>query len=414
MDRRRKEAMARALRFLLMAIAYGSLALFFYQCVRNMNKFNEIDLTSYIRASEWFFNGENPYQEVARRYIYPLFLLIVVYPFQSLMSSPVPKAVAAAVWAVGLYLSFFLALAASWKRLYDYETLLMALKKNVLAIALLVLLIHPSLQDEFLNGQVNLFVMGATAAFFVFLEKDRLFWAAFFLALATSVKIGPGLCVLYIVLTRQYRVALFFFPLVCFFVLILPYIINDQSLDYYRYFVTDVMPTITGSDFEGGFRSFSVISTLSYLFRISWYPPLKIFAVGVLAVCLLAPILRIMRESFRTANTLQRFTVFGVIVSTIPLTFPMSEAHHLLLQIIPLIAVIEYWRSVVRNGKSLFEDRLSLLFILSVLALHIGHGLKDTPIRLMGLIGIYGSLLRLLVLQKGNGHESGRLEYDGR
>jgi hypothetical protein len=274
--------------------------------------------------------------------------------------------------------------------------MLEALRKNILTAAIIIVIFHPSLQDEFLNGQVNLFVLGATAAFFLLLEKRNIFWAAFFLAVATSIKIAPGLCLLYAVMSRQYRAILYFVPMLFLMTLGLPYLINDLTLDYYRYFVTDVMPNITGSDFNGGFRSFSAISTFSYIFRVHWYPPLKILAVCLLAVGLITPIILYARKRLATSDSSLRFVTFGAMVAVLPLTFPMSEAHHLLLQIIPFVSIVAYWRTVVREARRLYRDGLSVLFILASLGLHIGHGLKDTPIRLLSLIAIYAGMLWLL------------------
>ncbi len=383
-------------KYIFIAFALVSLVLFFYQHIRNINKFADADLTSYIRASIWFFSGENPYQDVVRRFIYPQFLLLVLVPFHSVLASPMLRGITAFVWGLGLYLSFFLTLAASWKHLYGFKSFSESLKQNVPAIALLVMMTHPLLQDEFLNGQVNLFVMGSTAAFFFFLEKNKLFWAALFLAIATSIKIAPGFVLFYILFTRQYKVVLYYIPLVFIFVFGLPYLVNNNSLVYYRYFVSDVMPNITGSDFEGGFKSFSIISTLSYVLSIHWYPPLKILVVGLLTLGLFAPVCRMAFRNFKSKSFQFRFVTFGTMIAILPLTFPMSEPHHLLLQIIPFISIIAYWKEIWESGEKIYKDNLSVIFILCMLGYQIGHGLKDTPIRLLSLIGVYVGMILLM------------------
>lgn len=387
-------------KYVLIIFAFVSIVLFFYQHIRNINKFSDTDLTSYIRASIWFFSGENPYQDVVRRFIYPQFLLLILVPFHSVLASPLLRGITASFWGLGLYCSFFLTLAASWKRMYGYQSFDESLRRNITAIALLVVMTHPLLQDEFLNGQVNLFVMGSTVAFFFFLEKNKLFWAALFLSIATSIKIAPGFVLLFLLFTRQYRVVLYFIMLVFIFILGLPYLVNNNSLEYYRYFVTDVMPNITGSDFEGGFKSFSIISTLSYLLKIHWYPPLKILAVGMLSLGLFAPVYRLAIKDFRNKSFQFRFAALGAIIAILPLTFPMSEPHHLLLQIIPFISIIAYWRQIWESGRKIYHDNLSLIFILCLLGYQIGHALKDTPIRLFSLIGIYVGMILLMYKTK--------------
>ena len=74
----------------------------------------------------------------------------------------------------------------------------------------------------------------------------------------------------------------------------------------------------------------------------------------------------------------------------------MSEPHHLLLQAIPFLAILAYWKKTLDSGSGFFRDRLAVLFLLSVIGYHVGHGLKDTPIHLISLIGVYVGMLWML------------------
>jgi Glycosyltransferase family 87 len=393
----RKQLILNIVKTLIVIFGFISLVLFFYQSIRNYFKFSGIDLTSYIQASQWFFNGENPYQEVPRPFIYPQFILMVVYPLNLLQSSDIGKAIGVAIWSLGLYISLFLTYAASWKMLLKHQSLKEALIKNYVLIALMTIILHPFLQDEFINGQINLFVLGCTAGFFFMLQKDKQFLAALFLAAAISLKIAPGLCILYVVFTKQYRSVLYIIPLVLIFNLAIPYLINNQSLEYYIYFVSDVMPKITGLDFEGGFRSFSLLSTVSHLFKIHWNPLFKMATLGILAIGLFLPIYSLARNEFKGSNDYFKFVLFASIITIIPITFPMSEAHHLLLQTIPFLAVLIYWKTVVENsGTGIFKDKLSIIFSVGLMAYHIGHVLKPTPIRLFSIIIMYIGMVMLM------------------
>ncbi|MEW5796929.1 MAG: glycosyltransferase family 87 protein [Candidatus Zixiibacteriota bacterium] len=201
----------------VITVAAGSLLLFYYQSVRNYFKFAEIDFTSYLRASAWFFSAENPYQEVTRRYLYPLFLLVVVYPFTLLQQGPLGKSVSISVWSLGAVATFLATMAATWKHQFNLASKRSALRANLLPAALLVLMLHPFLQDEFLNSQANLYVLGCIAAYFFFLERDRQFWATLFLAAAASIKVAPALCLLYAVVSKQFRTPVYFVVLVVAF-----------------------------------------------------------------------------------------------------------------------------------------------------------------------------------------------------
>ncbi len=388
--------LTKVLTALVSIVAAVSLGIFFYQSIRNFFKFAEIDFTSYVRASAWFFNGENPYQEVTRRYLYPQFLLLIVYPFTLLQTGSFWKGMSIGLWSLGSMISFFLTLAATWKHSLGLPSLWSALKNNVVGAALLVLMLHPFLQDEFLNGQVNLYVLGAIAAFFFLLEKDYQVLAALFLAMATSIKIAPGLCLLYVFVSRQYRVVPYFLLFLVTLNLAVPYLINPHSLDYYGYFLDQVVPNLAGADAKYGFKSYSLLSTFSYAFSISWYPPVKLAVAGIVTCLLCLPILKYAPVWSSRPSFYHRFVVLAAIITIIPLTFPMSEAHHLLLQTIPYLAILGFWRELYIGGNSLLKDRLSLAFMLLVAGHHLGHGLKNTPIRLICLLGLYFCFLALL------------------
>jgi hypothetical protein len=176
----------------------------------------------------------------------------------------------------------------------------------------------------------------------------------------------------------------------------LPYLFNDQTLEFYKYYISEVLPAIEAKGRDGSFRSFSLLPSLSQLAGLTLPALWNLLAVGVLSIGLAIPIFRYSRREFNIQNNKFRFTAFGALVATIPLTFPISEAHHLLLQIIPFIAVLAYWRSVIESGGSIFRDRISLVFVLSVLLLQFGHIYKATPLRLFGVLAVYIGLIALL------------------
>jgi len=280
---------------------------------------------------------------------------------------------------------------------YKYHSLKEALIKNYFLIALMTIVMLPFLQDEFINGQSNLFIMGCTAGFFLMLQKDKQFLAAVFLAAAISLKIAPAICLLYVVFSKQYRSVLYVIPLVFLFNIAVPYLINNQSLAYYSHFISDVAPRLTGAETESGFRSFSLISTVSYIFDIHWNPLIKMAIAGFLAIGLFSPIYIFARNKFEESSNYFKFVLFASIITIIPITFPMSEAHHLLLQTIPFLALLIYWKSVVENnGTCFFKDKLSILSVFGLIAYHLGHALKPTPIRLISIIIIYISMVMLL------------------
>lgn len=385
-----------ATRWLVIAFSSLSVLLFFYQSIRNHNYLNGNDLTSYINSAAWFFNGENPYTAPVRRFIYPQFLLLIAYPLTFLQSGYFQKGISASAWSLVSYFAFFKTIALSLQ-FADASAIESGRNKSRwFEYSLLVLLLHPFLQDEFLNGQANLLMVGAAAGFFFMLQKNRLWIAALFLSIAISLKIGPIVLLAYPVVTRQYWVVPYTALLTILLVLILPYGVNSQSLEYYRYFISEVMPSISGSDFRAGFRSFSLLSTISFLFGIEWIPLLKMGAVGLIAAVLSVPILCFGLIGKGCTDRLFHLALFAAFLSVIPLTFPMSETHHLLILTIPFIVIILYFKRILGEHLSLFSDQLSLLFLGSMIAEHLGQVFKATPLRLIGLIGIYAGLFLLV------------------
>lgn len=381
---------------LLIALSGLAVLLFFYQSIRNHNYVNGNDLTSYLNSSRWFFAGDNPYTAPVRRFIYPLFLLIVCYPLSLLQNSPVQKVLAAGLWSLLAWFSFFRTIFSSWNSLYGPQRAAVRLRENLFGLALIVFLLHPFLQDEFLNGQVNLVMVGSLAGFFFALQKDRQFLAALFLSVAAALKIGPGLCLLFVFVTGHYRVVFYFLGLMFLWVIALPYMINDQSLAYYGYYIDTVVPHVAASDFEHGFAQYSLLSTISYALDLHWPPLAKMGAVCVVAFGLAAPIAAQGRKIPVDAPHRLGLIAFAALMPVIPLTFPMSEAHHLLILLLPLIVIIDYWKDLKGGPTAFWRDGLSLTFLASLLLLHIGHAVKGAPLRFLGLAVLYAGMIALL------------------
>lgn len=384
------------IRWLLIGLSGLAVLLFFYQSIRNHNYVNGNDLTSYFNSSRWFFEGANPYTAEVRRFIYPLFLLIVCYPLSLLQNGFAQKALAAGLWSLLAWFAFFRTILASWNSLYGPRRAVVRLRENLFPLALIVFILHPFLQDEFLNGQVNLVMVGSLAGFYFALQKDRQFLAALFLSVAAAIKIGPGLCLLFVLVTGHYRVVFYFVGLMFLWVIALPYLINDQSLAYYGYYLDTVVPHVAASDFEHGFKQYSLLSTVSYALDLHWPPLAKMGAVCLIALGLAAPILRLGRSAGRDLTPGTGLIAFAALMPVIPLTFPMSEAHHQLILLLPVVLIIDYWKNLKGLPGAFFKDRLSIVFLASLLLLHIGHAVKDIPFRFLGLAVLYAGMIALL------------------
>ena len=229
--------------------------------------------------------------------------------------------------------------------------------------------------------------------------------AALFLSAAAAIKIGPGLCLLFVFITNQPRTIVYFAGLMFLWVLGIPYLVNDQALVYYGYFVDTVLPQVAASDFEHGWRQYSILSSVSYAFDLHWQPLLKMITSCLIALGLAAPILVFGRRLPAAGEVRGRLTAFAALLPIIPLAFPMSEAHHLLILTLSLVVTLDYWKERLSGVGDMFEDRLSLTFLTAWLLLHLGHAVKPAPFRLLGLLVLYTAMVALLRRRQGSSLE---------
>ncbi|MEW5796930.1 MAG: hypothetical protein AB1772_11295 [Candidatus Zixiibacteriota bacterium] len=176
----------------------------------------------------------------------------------------------------------------------------------------------------------------------------------------------------------------------------IPLLFNSQSLDYYRYYMDEVVSQAAINEMQWGLKSFSLVSTVTYLLGVAWSPLWKAAAMIVLTVLLCVPLITYAPDWSTQPAFGHRLVFLAAIITVIPLVFPMSEAHHLLLQTIPYLVILAYWRDLYYMGMSVLEDKLSLAFLTIVIGHHVGHGLKQTPIRFFCLAGLYVCFVVLL------------------
>ncbi len=382
---------------LLFVFAFGSVALFSYQSVRNFNRPDGNDLTVYLNAADEFYQDVNPYQHEIRRYIYPLFLTTVLYPLALVAKSSIGKIAVSGLWAFLSFLVFFVTVRVIKRRVSDSGEVAgdaSSPRARVLFYALMIVALYPFLQDEFLNGQINLLVIGLVGLFFVLMESGKQMSAAFVLSVAVSIKLAPGIFILYALGQRQWRTVLYFAVMTPALIFGVPALVSSHVLEFYTYYIHIVTATLTAKEASFGFRSFSILSTVTHSLSVTLPSTTRIVLSGALTVVMSLPVFMYFRHGM--VSHFQRLGAFGLITSIIPLVFPMSESHHLLLLTFPVIVILVYLRGLLSAGVSLFRDNIAIVFMVSLLVLHIGQALKDTPLRFLGLCGLYFGLAFLL------------------
>lgn len=152
------------------------------------------DLVGYLEASRALYAGADPYHLPDRfPYIYPLFLAAVIRPLAA-----VPLPLATIVWFAfqSACLWYVLRTAGSHAGVHDAD--------RAAAAAAIVAVFGDVLQNEFLNGQVNLIVLALSVAA-IHLTDRKPHVASALLGAAIAVKLTPALLLLYWLIERRYR-----------------------------------------------------------------------------------------------------------------------------------------------------------------------------------------------------------------
>lgn len=152
------------------------------------------DLTAYLDAASKVWSGEVPYDAAATfPYLYPPAFAWLMQPLAAM-----PYGMAVLLWTFGSLLA--LCYAARWcqQRVRDSGREVPARATPWLTLALAIpffRIVHSNLT----NGQVNLLLVGACVLFAEALRRERPGRAGFWLALAITTKLTPGILVLLLV-----------------------------------------------------------------------------------------------------------------------------------------------------------------------------------------------------------------------
>ncbi len=203
-----------------------------------------IDFTSYLLSSKAFLAGNNPYHTGSPFiYIYPLFLTSVLIPLTVL-----PYWLSLLIWFLIGVLSFYLSIAIIIKLKKD-EVHISQSQASGLLILLLIIFLSNILQNNLLNGQVNILVMLLSILFFYFFVENKLILASAFLAVAISIKIVPVIFLIVSIKKKNFPLLLYTFLFVLILCILLPYLINGHNVfEYYQDYLNEfVLLKINGA-----------------------------------------------------------------------------------------------------------------------------------------------------------------------
>jgi hypothetical protein len=245
---------------LTLALIAGALLVLLLQTYRQAYRPEGYDFTSYLLSAKALWAGSDPYKTgTTFEYIYPLFLAFVLIPL-----SMVPYWLANLIW-FALSVSSLLCVCQSLPKLAKFESGAKSDGRYLWPAAIVLAVLFSPIQNNLLNGQVNLIVLFCCTMFLRSYAREKGIAAAAWLGAAIAIKIVPGILVVFLLVRGRFRVVAwtaFFAALFC----LLPAVVAGKNIVgfYEHYWNWFFWPSALGRVPPNG-MFFSLRGTLQYL-----------------------------------------------------------------------------------------------------------------------------------------------------
>jgi len=367
-------------RYLTLSLSLLIMLIFFIQMFGKASRKDGWDFSSYLLSSIAFFNGTNPYATGSIfPFVYPLFACVILYPLAS-----VPYWIASVVW-------FFLSTLAlcfstlTVFRLYDSSLTY----KDIAALFFIPFIILVDvIQNNFLNGQINIIVLFLCILFFKYSLESRRLVASLLLSAAISIKLTPAIFLLYLIIRRDFLSLVLTLVFLAVFIFALPYAIaGHKTVEWYSQYIQSFLVYNIASRGEVSDEfGYSITAIFSHFFPL--IPKLLSFLLASLVSIL--PIVWVHFTSQKDERTKQ-----AVLLSLYSIAFllvtPMTETHHLI-NLLPAICIITLvLTSYARNNFQISFFTLAIVFVSLLLRkFHIGTAI-------IGILATYVSMLWIFI-----------------
>ncbi|HET6400260.1 MAG TPA: glycosyltransferase family 87 protein [Candidatus Kapabacteria bacterium] len=351
---------------IVLSIGAGVLLLLLVQTIEKAYRPQGYDFTSYLLATKAFWHGENPYLTLTSfPFIYPLVVCVLLYPIAML-----PYAASIVLW-------FALSVAAL---AYTFYLLLGKQPLVLLNGVLSSLLLIGVLQNNLLNGQINLIVLALTAGFFAGLRRGATTRATMLLTLAIAIKLTPAIFIVYLLVRRAWgALALTLVFLAALFAV--PILVSGGiAWNWYAWYATHFLFSQTSNP---GFDA-HWFSLTAWAASIASTPEARLIGMAVI-VALVVTVVVWFQMRFRDVKSQPVSpAVFALYLLASLLLSPISEPHHLAFAI-PAVSLLigklnladgnslsATWNVIKRNSHlrmrwaSLITAALLILFARSV------------------------------------------------
>lgn len=323
---------------------------------------NGNDLTTYLVASRDFWRGANPYQaDTAFPFVYPLFLCVALWPL-----AQAPYAAAVALW----YACSVAALALATATVASAAGAARGARAWVVVAAIVTVALADVLQNNLVNGQVNVIVLALCAVGAWAWTRQERIGAGVAIGAAIALKITPAILLVWLVRRRDWRTATWAIAAAATFGIALPWLVSGSHIwsDYGYYGHTFLSGHLAESaDIVTHHRAFGLVEVVRQATGSAWAADTWIVAGLVMGALWV-----IDRPSARPA-----INAFALYLAASLLISPMSEVHHLVL----------LWPALLLLVCEALDGRMSLARSMGlVLVLIAAFTLREVPFAAFGAV----------------------------
>lgn len=361
--------------YISLFVAAAAAIIFLIQTFGRAYRTEGFDLTSYLLSAEALLSGMNPYTTGSVfPFIYPLFLTVLLIPFLA-----IPYAGSVFIWFIISIFSLFVIIY----KIFEIESgnkINTGFKLGVPLLFIFLLMVNV-IQNNLLNGQVNIPVLLLSLLFFIYFIKGNFLLGGLFLGAAVSIKLVPLIFLLLAFKKGKLNLLLYTLLFTIFFSIALPYLFAGNNLfEFYNYYAGNFL--ISGVQQSENELIFTLNNFLIYIFPgLKDLILIKIISAGVIAAINYTAYIKYFERS--------PLMIFSLLSLSILLISPMSETHHLIF-IIPAAAALAYNLFIEEGSNHLISN---IFFGMFILLFWIGEISKAAPFHFLSLIILFSLLI---------------------
>lgn len=362
------------------------LLVFFMQVCRKANRVGGYDFTSFVLSSQALLHGNNPYKtESPFAYIYPMFFCFLLIPVAIL-----PYWLANLLWFCLNIAFLFFSIKIILEMIQEYVSFNFGGFPIVPLTAFFLLLLN-IIQNNLLNGQVNLLVLFLCVLFVKYLFKEKELLASVFLSAAISIKIVPAVFLVFLAVRRKYTSLVLTIAFTFVFCLFIPYVfLGNGFLQIFREYFNGF---IIGSLVNTKYATDMFFNIKDFIFYLSPGFKSSIIIRIIPLIAVFVPLIILEIFNIRKGNKYTDVLIFNIYLLSILLYSPLSETHHLTL-LIPAVCVSGL---VIIFRERYFKPQLILPYFSFFLCIIFAKIIKYGPFYLLAIILLYSIIIRLII-----------------